>query len=119
MKLGDNQSHSLVLSEDGRKSHDHGCEGRLDVLVSVHHELLHAGQYVVHDDSLLQRTMNFNFWDEGHFSCTIYLDRGVEGLAEVANLVRGCSANLRLAVLQETLQFIETIYYSDLCRTYF
>ena len=58
------QFHSLVLSEDGWKSHDNWCEGRLDVLVSVHHELLHAGQYVVHDDGLLRCSVNFNLGKE-------------------------------------------------------
>ena len=41
------------------------------------------------------------------FHGTIYLDGGVEGFTEVANLVRGRSANLRLAVLQKTLKYIE------------
>ena len=61
------------------------------MLVGVHHELLHTRQDVVHDDCLL--------------------DGGVECLAEISNLVRCRSANLRFAVLQKTLKFAEINVY--------
>ena len=56
-----------------------------------------------------KKNQNFSFALEKNpiFRGTIYLDGGVEGFTEVANLVRGRSANLRLAVLQKTLKYIE------------
>ena len=54
------------------------------MLVGVHHELLDAGQDVVHDDLLL--------------------DALVQGLAEVAHLVGGGGADLSFAVLEKALE---------------
>ena len=78
------RSFSLVLAQDWAEPHDDGCEGALDVLVGVVDEILDAGEDVVHDDGLLHG--------------------GVQGLAEIADLVGGGGADLGLAILQQALK---------------